>query len=231
MRLDAAQILSMLQLSDSLFPTGAFTHSNGLETYTDQGMIRDAAALQALIATRLIYGSAHLELIVVRAAMRAYLDQDYQAVRDLDERLSAMKTTKESRDASAKVGRQLLRNLLALADDDLLAAYQGDINAGLCMGHHALVHGLIYACLGVDPAAAMLAFAYGQVAGQVSAAVKLMIIGQTAAQQLLRALQPTMQQAVKLAQDKTLDDCQSFLPALEIRVMQHQYLFRRLFSS
>ncbi len=223
-----AQLLAVMQLTDSLFPTGAFTHSSGLETYVQQGTVQDAEGLYALLATRLLHGLARSDMIAVHTAMSAH---DEQAIRALDERLSAMKTAKEGRDASTKVGRQMLRSARTLVDDPALTAYQQAVSAGRCAGHHAIVHGLVYAAQGIDPQTALLAFAYGQTAGQISAAVKLMPIGQTQAQQVLFALIPTMQQAVEIALDSSTDEMQSFTPALEIHTMQHQYLFRRLFSS
>jgi urease accessory protein len=223
-----AQLLAMMQLTDSLFPTGAFTHSNGLETYVQQGTVQDADSLYALLATRLLHGIARSDMIAVHCAMNA---RDEQAIQELDERLSAMKTAKEGRDASIKVGKQMLRGALTLMDDPALSRYQQAISTGQCAGHHAIVHGLVYAAQGIDPQTALLAFAYGQTAGQISAAVKLMPIGQTRAQQVLYALIPTMQQAVEIALTSSTDEMQSFTPALEIHTMQHQYLFRRLFSS
>ena len=40
MNFDSAQLLTLLQWTDSAFPTGAFAHSNGLETYTQAGIVR-----------------------------------------------------------------------------------------------------------------------------------------------------------------------------------------------
>ncbi len=167
----------------------------------------------------------------MRAAMAAYANDDHAAITALDTRLSAMKIAQETREASHKIGRQMLRTFLALEPDDLLEAYQRDINEGVCAGQHTLVHGLAYAHFDIEEAAALLAYAYGQIAGQVAAAIKLVAIGQTSAQQILHDLIPVMQQAVEEAQSRPLDDLQAFTPALEIRAMQHHYLFRRLFIS
>lgn len=229
--LNPAQLLATLQMTDSLFPIGAFTHSAGLETYTQQGIVQDAASLQALLVTRLLHGAARSDMIAIHSAMAACQEHDMDELVGLDERLSAMKFAQEARESSRKIGRQMLRNSLALFDHPVLEAYQHAITTGQCTGHHAIVHGLAFAALHIDPQTALLTFAYGQTAGQISAALKLISIGQTSAQQLLHRLIPTMQQAVAIALDSTSEDMQSFTPALEISAMQHQYLFRRLFIS
>src|SRR5437773_12496808 len=48
MTIDPA-FLTLLQLADGLFPAGGFAHSFGLETYVQDGRVRDAAGLEAFI--------------------------------------------------------------------------------------------------------------------------------------------------------------------------------------
>src|SRR5256885_4345091 len=47
-------LLALLQLGDGLFPAGGFAHSFGLETYAQEGRVRDRAGLEAFV-------TAHLE--------------------------------------------------------------------------------------------------------------------------------------------------------------------------
>src|SRR5206468_2323259 len=47
-------LLALLQLGDGLFPAGGFAHSFGLETYAQEGRLRDRAGLEAFV-------TAHLE--------------------------------------------------------------------------------------------------------------------------------------------------------------------------
>ena len=42
--------LYMLQICDSLFPIGAFTLSNGLETYVQRGVVHSPETLAAYLA-------------------------------------------------------------------------------------------------------------------------------------------------------------------------------------
>jgi urease accessory protein len=45
--------LAVLQFADGLFPAGGFAHSLGLETYAQDGAVRDRAGLEAFVAARL----------------------------------------------------------------------------------------------------------------------------------------------------------------------------------
>jgi len=94
-----------------------------------------------------------------------------------------------------------------------------------------VVHGLVGSALGVEPQTAMLAFAYTLVSNQTAASLKLMRIGQTQAQAVLHELERQLPQSLKRALNRTLDDFGSFTPGVDIRAMQHEDLFRRLFIS
>ncbi|MBN8595940.1 MAG: urease accessory protein UreF [Anaerolineae bacterium] len=229
MNIDSSQLLMMLQWSDSAFPTGAFAHSGGLETYTQSGQVENAAQLAALIQVKL-ENAARTDLIVVHLAHRAFVADDVAQLAMLDELCCASKVARETRQASERVGRRMLDNVLLVHPDVRLSAYRAAIIAGQG-GHHAVVHGAAYAALGLDARAALLAFGFGIVANQASAALKLLAMGQTQAQTLITGMQPHITTAVDIALTRTLDDFGGFAPGLELRAMQHEGLFRRLFIS
>lgn len=230
MNFDSGQLLMLLQWMDSAFPTGAFAHSNALETYTQQNIVKSPDDLARLIATKL-ESAATTDLIVIHAVMAAYAVEDREQILALDRLCSAAKLSRETREASEKIGRRMLSSVLNLMGDSILEYYRDEIAAGRCSGHHAVAHGLACAAQGVENRAAMLAFAYALVANQTAASLKLMSIGQTRAQAILGASGERMVAAVETALALTLDDFGSFTPALDIRAIQHEHLFRRLFIS
>ena len=50
-RSKVARLLRLAEFSDSAFPVGAFSFSNGLETAADRGLVRDAASLEEYVRT------------------------------------------------------------------------------------------------------------------------------------------------------------------------------------
>jgi urease accessory protein len=222
----SAQFLMLLQWMDSAFPTGAFAQSGGLETYTQAEVVQTADDLARLIEAKLS-GAATTDLIVVKEAMQA----DTALLTELDELCSASKLARETREASTKIGRRMLSSVLNLTDDARLRAYQDEIAAGRCAGHHAVVHGAACGSLGVDARAALLAYGYALAANQTAASLKLIRIGQTQAQAVLGASGAAIEAAVDAALALTLDNFGAFTPGLDIRAMQHEHLFRRLFIS
>lgn len=230
MRFDPHQLLMLLQWTDSSFPTGAFAHSGGLETYIQHGAVRHAGDLERLIAVKL-ESAAYTDLIVVHCAMTAHHTDNEALLHELDDLCAVSKPARETREASEKVGRRLLSSVLNVHPDDRLAAYRAAIERKNLWGHHAVVQGMICGALGIEPSAALFAFAYGLAANQTAASIKLMSIGQTQAQAVLAASGESMTRAVETALTLTLDDFGSFTSGLDIRAMQHEHLFRRLFIS
>jgi len=230
MSMDDHQLLMLLHWTDSAFPTGAFAHSGGLETYVQADSVRTARDLAALIAAKLD-NAAHTDLIIVHCAMSAFADSDFEQIAWLDSLCAASKIARESREASEKIGRRMLASVLNVRPDSRLQTYRERINRGECIGHHAVAHGLAYATLNIDSRAALIAFAYALAANQTAASLKLMSVGQTQAQAVLGACGAAITQAVDSALARTLDDFGGFAPGLDIRAMQHEHLFQRLFIS
>jgi urease accessory protein len=86
------------------------------------------------------------------------------------------------------------------------------------------------ACAGVERGASVEAFAYTRLAATISAAMRLMPIGQTDAHALLAR---TLDRVPAVAADIAARDArvESFSPALDIEAMRQQYLHSRLFRS
>jgi len=231
MNLTPQQLLALTQLTDSMFPSGGFVHSEGLESYVQAGEVIHIEQLENLLTTRLLYDWANQDFIALHSAVFAYHKRNMALIQQIDERLTAMKIAKETRQSSSRVGRQTLRTMLMLIDDSFLLDYQTKIQSKTMIGHQAIVFGLVTAAVNIDIEPALTAYAYNLLSSQVSVAIKLMRLGQTQAQQLLWHVQPIVEQAVAHAMSNDFEDMQSFVPAIDIYGIQHEYLFRRLFNS
>ena len=109
-----AGFLSVLQLSDSAFPSGRYTLSHGLETFAQEGLLErpcPPAALAQLLGDCIRFGVAPSDGVALACAHRAVApdgDIDLELVTRADERLSAVKLAREVREASTRTGRALL---------------------------------------------------------------------------------------------------------------------------
>ena len=95
-------LLRLLQLHDSQFPVGAFAHSNGLETYAQEGL--DDRGLHELLAAQVEHGWGRLELAAAALAWSAAGDGRSRAGADGGEVSSAATHGAEPSTAAAHHG-------------------------------------------------------------------------------------------------------------------------------
>ncbi len=227
-------MLRLLHLSDSALPIGSTAHSYGLETLVHDAdltvehlticfehFLAEAGAVEAAYCRH---------AYALGAAPDAHGDPDgWPAWTALNRRLSARKPARESRRASATLGRRLLRLALSLEDD---ATLRHALDAGGAIDlHHATVFGLIGGHWRLGEEATVLAFLQQMMTGLVSACQRLMPLGQQRAQSILWGLHPVVAataQRIAAAQD---DEPPAFTPLLDLASMRHPTLPTRLFVS
>jgi len=229
------RLLWLLQLSDTALPIGALNHSFGLETLTAEESL-SADGLESFLHDYLQEVSA-LEIHFCGAAYRLGVEAldpfPSQRWLDLNTRLSAFKLARESRVASATLGRRLLRLVNDLATSPiLLTAFEATQQTETEI-HHCSAFGLAGAVLGIEEHATLLAYGHQSLANLISACQRLLPVGQTQAARMLWELKPVLAELVVRAQENHFDveQCAYFAPLLEVGSMRHPTLQTRLFIS
>jgi urease accessory protein len=137
------KLLPLLQLCDSNFPSGAFSHSFGMETYIQEGVITDVHSFQKMLEIYIGHQLVYTEGLGCRLAYE-YLKGNLPAqVWELDEQLFALGLARESREGTKRVGEQMTRLCAALYSSSMLAAYEQRIREKKNVGHPAIVFAMI----------------------------------------------------------------------------------------
>lgn len=230
----ALKQLRLLQLADSALPVGMAAHSFGLETLVAEGALT-VEHLETFLADYLVEAGV-LEASFCRAGHAIagrdeILDEAHWL--ELNLRLSALKPARESRTASAMLGRRLLRLLLVLevwrpAEQALQSAQQAGVEI-----HYSTAFGLAGGILELDEEAITLAYLQQMVTGLVSACQRLLPLGQSEATRLVWRLKPAVLNAAQLsrAREAGMINLQCFTPLVEVASMRHPILYTRLFMS
>jgi urease accessory protein len=226
-----SHFLGLLQLCDTSLPTGAYAFSNGLETYTQQGLIPDVAALQEWLETILHHAVHGGHLLPVALAYRATAAADWTKLERLDQHLTAMKHAREPREASVKTGQGLLRLAVQVWPGPAVERLEALCQQHWVAGHQSLVWGVIGYQLGCQEQIIVEAAGYQWLSSMVSAALRLLPIGQLAGQRLLATLVPHLPAIADDIRQQGWDDLSSTSPEFDIRAMQHEALYSRLFRS
>lgn len=232
-----ASVLSVLQLSDSAFPSGRYTLSYGLEAFAQSGLLGTAgrgSTLLTLLGDCIRYGVAPSDGVALACAHRATGSGgslDLAVVTRADERLTAVKLSREAREASTRTGRALLSAARAAFGEAVIGNFAERVETGRSPGNHAVVLGLISARLGVPLVEAVVGDLYAFSAGWVAAAVRLALIDHRTAQAVLNRVRPLTAAAALKAADRDVADIASCTPLLDVMLMRHEQAELRLFAS
>lgn len=235
-------LLPLVQLIDSAFPTGSFSHSFGLETAVQESRVNTAGQLYEWLASYISGNLAPMEGAAVFWAHRfseriikGDLEQEGAAenLKLLDQHLALSKMARESREGGIKIGRRYLFIVQQLYPESGLSQYDNWIVQEECYGNSSIVHGWICSYLNHSPQIAVVSHLYAGVNSLVQNALRAMAIGQTESQNVLRLLLPLMErEADRLASDPPPPERISVHTLVqEIGAMRHETLYSRLFMS
>lgn len=221
----------LLELNDALFPIGAYAHSYGLETYVQQGLVYDAATagkwLQAYFSGSFLYG----ELLSARLAYEAFSEPDgIERLQTLEEEVCAARVPREPREALQKLGRRLAKNAMkiGLPFDSRFGDY---VKAAEQSSSHPVCYGALAAALGLSERAALQHYLYAQLSALTNTCVKLIPLSQTDGARLVASFRKRYSTYIDMALAADAGDLCLSSPGLDIRAMQHEVLYSRLYMS
>jgi urease accessory protein len=223
----AAQLAHTLQLVDSFFPVGAFAYSDGLETAAASKLIRDGKDLEGWLRHYIDAVFEPCDGLALLKCVLAAERGDWAVIRAIDEELTALKPSASVRASSRSVGKRLLATYSGLVPRD------GFIEAidTLPQANAAVVYALVFAHRGVDVRDALVAFGYARLAGMISAALRLIPLGQLEGQALLSGALDRLCAKIERVLRSEAVPLRSFGPMLDIQQMNHRYVYSRLFRS
>ncbi|UOO82077.1 urease accessory protein UreF [Uruburuella testudinis] len=222
---------ALLHLVDPTLPIGGFNHSGGLETFVQQGVIADAGRLKEYVQVQLTQNWVYNDGAYVSLAFDAAAHRDLAALLALDEKIGAAKSAREIREGSFKLGVRLLKIFARHERADILHCFQTALTAQQAKGYFPLAFGLTAACMGLDKAQTLYAFYYNAAVGAVTNGVKLIPLSQMAGQDILFELRTAIADAVAASLTPDPEWIGAATLAADIRAMQHERLYTRLYMS
>ena len=140
----------LLQVNDALFPIGGYSHSYGLETYIQKGIVHDEDSAEEFIHKRLEYNFLYNEFLAVRLGWEYAVSGDLTAISRLEEIMEAGKIPRETREASRKLGSRFIKTLSALEiprENRVFEEYR-EARKGKSV-HHAVAYGVFCGAAGI----------------------------------------------------------------------------------
>jgi urease accessory protein len=222
--------LRALQFGDSVFPVGGFSFSAGLETAIQQRMVTDAETLLAYARTA-VEQAALGDGIGLIWSHRAALADDIDALVHIDRLVHARKLSSETRLMSVRMGKKFNEIGTQILGTPLLERWRERVATGTAPGCYPVALGINFAAQGLSARDAFAVHQYGVAVMILGAALRLMRVDHVETQQMLYALNATVDTSYEAAAAAQLDDMAGFAPLTEIFAAAHVKANVRLFMS
>lgn len=213
-----------MQALDSLFPVGTFTLSNGLETYVQKNIVCNAETLTEYLNAYIYTLSTNDLGFAAKAAMGEPCEM-------LDEICTASKSPAELRNGSLKQCIRFIKAEKVLGEYSELKNYSEKIDSGICSGCYPVALGLFIRDTGTDIVQGLEMYCYTLLSSAVNHAVKLVPLRQLDGQKCLAEAMKGIPEAVHKAIETETDDLGISGAGFDLRSMQHEKLYSRLYIS
>lgn len=209
------------------YPVGAFSHSHGLEWAVEAGWVRDRVALVDWLGDLLAAGSAWNDTVLFTHAHAAAADKARLTV--LTELAAAAAPSRERQVETLAQGSAFRMICTTSWPTPALENLPETVAYPVAMAVQAAGHA-------VPLRPALTAYLHGFVANLVSAAQRLVPLGQTDGQKAIAALMPAVEAAVEraVALDLSADPFEAMggcTLASDLAAMRHETQYTRLFRT
>lgn len=218
-------LLRLLQLASPALPVGAFNFSQGLEYANEQGWAGNEQQAGAWIQGVAQHGMATLDLPLLLRLHAAWSADDAGRASLLSRELIASRESAELRAEELHMGQALAK---VLVEYGIAAAHPWQRNG---IASYAAMFALAAVHAGASAEDCALAYAWAWAENQVTAAVKLLPLGQSAGQRLLESLRLRIPSLVAAAAHLSDDDIGSTTPGAMMASCWHETQYTRLFRS
>ncbi|QGQ47132.1 urease accessory protein UreF [Metabacillus sediminilitoris] len=225
------KLFHLLQICDSNFPSGIFSHSFGLETYIQENKIfnKDTflIAIKQFLQTQFLYTDG----FACRIAYESLKINDLEKVWQLDQELFSLANARETREGNRRIGRQQVKVFNELFINEQLKIYEAKIKAKQVHGHSSIVFAMVCFGLKIDLQTTLSCYLFATASSLIQNGVRGIPLGQTDGQKLLLELQSFLGALVEEILQCEEEVFGANATGLEIAQMMHEQLSVRLFMS
>jgi urease accessory protein len=211
-------LLRLLAWLSPGFPTGAYAYSHGLEWAVEERDVHNGDTLRAWLTGILANGSGRNDAILLRHAHRAAGNP--RALAQLNELATAVVASRERVVETLDQGTAFFRSARAWDCPVLPDTVAYPVAVGALSGWH-----------GIDEDLTAAAYLQAFVSNLISAAIRLVPLGQTTGLQVLAALEQEIVFVGNESGGATLEDIGGCSFRADLAALRHETQYTRLFRS
>lgn len=220
-----SSLLRLMQLVSPTLPVGAYAYSQGLEYAVHAGWVDNEKKAFNWIHGVMSHSLAQLDGPVFLRLYQSWLEQDKAAVEYWNAILFASRESKELQLEDRQLAQALARLLNDLGVQEAAGYLREDRLSYVNMFALAAVSWK------VDAVDALQGYLWSWAENQVTAAIKLVPLGQTAGQRILLQLGDVIPGLIESARKCADEDIGQVTPGLAMASAWHETQYTRLFRS
>ena len=210
------------------YPVGAFSYSQGLETAIAEGRVTTAHELSSWLEDVAAGGMLWSDAVIFARAYDAAARSQWTRLAEIADFAIAFQSSAELKQETSAQGAAFLQVTTTTWSCHALHRLANAL-AGPCP--YAVAVATAAAGHEVPAGDALVAFVHAAAANLVSAAMRLVPLGQTDGQRVIAALQATLSDTVARARSMPLDGLSTNCLVADIMAMRHETQHTRLFRS
>jgi urease accessory protein len=224
--------ISILQLSDSFFPTGMYATSNGLEALFYAKKIKHPNELRNIIKVYLEHQIGPTDCAALGNSYEYVKKNDLKGIIEVDRITFSMKLVQEIRETSTRAGTQLLKCLsYFIGDNEMLNKYRHSIKNLQAYGVYPVALAIASASLNISKRRAGLMMIYAFLVSMVGAALRLGMLQHFDGQKIIHELKPDIVEIVNDNIDRPITGMWQFAPGIDIFQIAHERMPSKMFIT
>jgi urease accessory protein len=226
--------IGLLQLSDSFFPTGMYTMSNGLEAlfYSNRKSIANPMDLLSLLKVYIENQIGPADCAALGAAYKQIVKNNLPKLIEVDNIIFSMKLIEEIRNASSRSGTQLLRCVGSfVTEHPVMNGYLKAVSSKKATGVFPVALAVSAHSLGIPRNKAALIMLYGFTVSMVGAALRLGVLQHFDGQMIIHQLRNTLVSTIISNIDRPLTGIWQFAPGIDLIQISHENMQSKMFIT
>lgn len=225
---ESASALPLLAWLSPAFPVGSYAYSHGIEWAFESGDVTDAKSTEIWITDLVACGGPWSDAVLLASAHRAISAKEYDRLQEVSEFAAALAPSKERKLETMAQGEAFM-NMVAAAWTN--KTFEKCLSVAAREVAYPVAVGVASAAHEISLRVTLESYLLAVVSNFVSAAVRLIPLGQTDGTKIVAKLTPLVREVAARAEKSTLDDVGGAAIRSDIASMKHEMQYTRLFRS
>lgn len=227
---NAITLTRLLEFTDSAFPVGTFSFSNGLETAAEEGLVHDAATLEKYTQD-IVRQAAFTDGVAALHAYRSYHRGRYEGILEADRQAILCKMNAEARQMTRRMGKKLAELSKHIFPDETVSLWLEEIVSDHTPGTYPVAQGIVFAACGISEKGLFCSHQYGVANMVLSAALRCVRVSHYDTQRILFRTAEQMEALYDRVSGMDFEEMYTFVPQIDILASLHEKGTKRMFMN